>query len=156
MTALKRRPAHAGRVAPWAWIAVALAPAGWVLGIALALLSGEGQATGIGAVTVGIVGILLFVAAPAAAVILAVRAARAGHRSAKVAVVVSGVLLVATLVLTLLLGTIALVVVAVVAVAVAAGTLWRHGPPPGPDGGQREGESPAATAPPGAAGRASL
>jgi hypothetical protein len=76
MTALKRRPAHAGRVAPWAWIAVALAPAGWVLGIALALLSGEGQATGIGAVTVGIVGILLFVAAPAAAVILAVRAAR--------------------------------------------------------------------------------
>ena len=79
MTVSERRPVHGGRLALWAWIAVALAPVGWVLGIVLAFLSGEGEAKGIGPVTLGILGVLLFVAAPATAVVLAVRAARAGH-----------------------------------------------------------------------------
>ena len=64
----------------------------------------------------------LLVAAPAAAVVLAVRAARAGHRSGRIAVVVSGLLLLATLVLMLLFGWIGRVVLAVVAVLVFVGT----------------------------------
>jgi hypothetical protein len=154
MSVLRRRPGQAGRLAAGAWIAAALTPAGWALGIYLAFLSGEGEAKSTGTVTVGILGVLLFVATPAAAVILAVRAARAGHRSGRIAVVVSGSLLVATLVLTLLLGWLGLVVTAVVAVLVL---LWaRPGnkpSPPGPDGVRREGGSPAAPASPGASGR---
>jgi hypothetical protein len=70
---------------------------------------------------VGILGVLLFVAAPAAAVILAVRAARAGYRSGRMVVAVSGSLLVVTLFLTLLLGRIGLVVTALAAMLVLAG-----------------------------------
>jgi hypothetical protein len=110
---LEHRP-RAGRLAVWAWIAVALTPVGWALGIVLAFLSGEGEAEGVGPVALGMLGVLLFVAAPAIAVILAVRAARAGPRSGRPAVVVSGLLLLATLVLTLLLGRIGLVVVVAV------------------------------------------
>ncbi len=118
MSVLKRRPARADRLARWAWVAVALTPAGWVLGIILAFLSGEGDAKGVGPVTLGTLGILLFVAAPAAAVVLAVRAARAGQRSGRTAVVLSGSLLLVTLVLTLLLGGVGLIIVAVVTVLV--------------------------------------
>ena len=144
MSVTKRRPVHAGRLARWAWIAVALTPAGWVLGIVLAFLSGEGEAKGIGPVTLGILGILLFVAAPAAAVVLAVKAARAGHRSGRIAVMVSGSLLLATLVLTLLLGRIGLIVVAVVTVLVLIWARLRNKPsPPRPDGVQSEGRLPA-------------
>ena len=116
MTALKCL--HANGLAPGAWIAVALAPWGWVLGIAnFAFLSGEGEAKGIGRVT-GIQVALLLVAAPASAVVLALWVARAGRRSGRSAVVVSGfgLLLLATLVLALLLGWIGLVVFAVVTV----------------------------------------
>ncbi len=156
MSVLKRRPAHAGTLARWAWIAVALTPAGWVLGIVLAFLSGEGQAKGTGPVTLGLLGVLLFAAAPATAVILAVKAERAGHRSARIAEMVSGSLLVATLFLTLLLGRIGLIVTAVVAVLVFAGARPRSKPsPPGPDGAQREGGSPAAPAAPGTSGQTS-
>ena len=42
-------------------------------------------------------GVVLFAAAPASAFILAVYAARAGHRSGKIAVMISGLLLLATL-----------------------------------------------------------
>ena len=126
MTVSKRRPVHGGRLALGAWIAVALAPVGWVLGIVLAFFSGEGEAKGIGPVTLGIRGVLLFVAAPATAVVLAVRAARAGHRSGRIAVVVSGSLLLATLVLTLLPGRIGLVVIAVAAVLVFVGARIRN------------------------------
>ena len=60
MTSSKRRPVHADRLALGAWIAVALTPAGWVLGIVLAFLSGEGEAKGIGPVTPGMAAGLLF------------------------------------------------------------------------------------------------
>ncbi len=126
-----------------------------MLGIFLAFLSGEGEAKGVGPVTVGILGVLLFAAVPATAVVLAVKAARAGHRSGRIALVVSGTLLAATLFLTLLLGWIGLVVTAVVAVLVFAWARPRSKPPPGPGGAQREGGSAAATAPPGASERTS-
>ncbi len=156
MGVLKRRPAHVGTLARWAWIAVALTPAGWVSGIVLALLSGEGGAKGAGPVTVGLLGVLLFVAGPATAVVLAVQAARAGHRSGRIAEMVSWSLLVATLVLTLLLGWIGLVVTAVVTALVFAWARPRNKPsPPGPDGAQREGGSPAAPTAPGSSGQAS-
>lgn len=122
MSVLKRRPAHADTLARWAWIAVALTPAGWASGIVLAFLSGEGEARGIGPVSLGLLGVLLFVAAPVTAVVLA---ARAGHRSGKIAEIVSGSLLLATLFLTLLLGWIGLIVTAVIT---AAGS--RLGTPP--------------------------
>ena len=81
---------HANRLALGVWIAVALTPYGWVLGIAnFAFLSGEGETKGIGPVT-GIQVALLLIAAPATAVVLAVWAARAGLRSGRIAVVVSG------------------------------------------------------------------
>jgi hypothetical protein len=130
MSVSKRRPAHADALARWAWIAVAVTPAGWVLGIVLAFLSGEGGAKGIGPVTVGLLGVLLFVAAPATAVVLAVRAARAGHRSGRIAEIVSGSLLVATLFLTLLLGWIGLVVTTVVTALVFAWARPRNKPSP--------------------------
>ncbi len=136
MTGSKRRRTHTGRLALGAWIAVASTPLGWALGIYLAVLGGEGAAKGIGPVTLGIAGVLLFAAAPATAVILAVQAARAGHRSGRILVVVSGSLLLATLVLTLLVGWLGLVVAAAVAVLVAAWARPRSKPPPpGPDGG---------------------
>ncbi len=141
MTTLKRPPAHSGTLARWAWVAVALTPAGWVTGIVLAFLSGEGEAGDIGPVTLGILGILLFVAAPATAVVLAVQAARAGHRSGRIAEMVSGSLLLATLFVTLLLGWTGLIVTAVVAVLVFAWARPRRKPsPPGPNGAQREGD----------------
>jgi hypothetical protein len=153
MNTLTHRPAHADKMARWTWIAVALTPAGWVLGIVLAFLSGEGDAKGVGPVTLGILGILLFVAAPATAVVLAVHTARAGHRSGKIAVTVSGALLLATLVLTLLLGRIGLIVVAVVTVLIFLWARPRNRPsPPGSDGNRREGGSPAAPAPPSTSG----
>ena len=154
MSVLKRRPGHVGALARWAWIALALTPAGWVLGIVLAFLSGEGEATGIGPVTVGLLGVLLFAAVPATAVVLAVQAARAGHRSGRIAEILSGSLLVATLFLTLLLGPIGLIVTAAVAVLVFVWARPRNKPsPPGPNGAQREGGSPAAPAPPGTSGQ---
>jgi hypothetical protein len=70
---------------------------------------------------------LLFAAVPATAVVLAVKAARAGHRSGRIALVVSGSLLAATLFLTLPLGWIGLVVTAVVAVLVFAWARPRGG-----------------------------
>jgi hypothetical protein len=68
-----------------------------------------------------ITGVLLFVAAPTGAFILAVHAARAGHRSGKIAVMVSGLLLLATIVVILMHGGWAdLAVAAVIAVLVLA------------------------------------
>lgn len=72
-------------------------------------------------------GVVLFVEAPTAAFILAVHAARAGHRSGKIAVMVSGLLLLATIVvLTLVIWWIGLAVTAVVAVLVFAAVRSRR------------------------------
>ena len=154
MTVSKRRRTRAERLACRAWIAVACTPLGWAMGITLAFLGGEGEAEDIGPVALGILGVLLFAAAPATAVILAVQAARAGHRSGRILAVVSGSLLVATLALTLLVGWLGLVLAAVVAVLVAVWARPRDKPsPPGADGMRREGGSPAAPAQPGPSGR---
>jgi hypothetical protein len=117
------RPAHTGKLARWAWIAVALTPAGWVLGIAPVFLSGDGRTLGIGVLGLSLEtwGVLLSVAVPVAAVVLAVKAARAGYRSGRIAVTVSGALLLATLALALLftplIGVIAVVVTALIFVS---------------------------------------
>jgi hypothetical protein len=201
MTTLKPSAGHAQTLAAWAWSAVALTPAGWFYGVLSVAYSHLGDVTDIGMMAGGIV---LFAAAPTSAFILAVHAARAGHRSGKIAVILSGLLLLATIALMVVYGgwtgvavaavimvlvlawvcsrRIALVVsglvllatltfsgwqsggwlnvalIAVLAVAAVLVFAWarsRRKPPPGPGGAQREGGSPAATAPPGASGRTS-
>ena len=103
----------------------------------------------------GILGALLFVAAPAGC-------GRAGRLGGTCRVPIRqdcrggvgvGFLLVVTLFLALLLGRIGLVVTAVGAVLVLAGVRSRNKPsPPGPDGMRHEGGTPAGTAPPGGLG----
>jgi len=118
MTTLKPRPAPAQSLAAWAWAAVALTPVGWFCGVLAVAYSHLGDVTDVSMMTAGVV---LFAAAPTGAFILAVHAARAGHRSGKIAVVVAGLLLLATLaVLTWNIWWIGLVVTAVVAVLVLA------------------------------------
>jgi hypothetical protein len=90
---------------------------------------------------------LLFVAPPASALALAIQPERAGRRSGRTAVMVSGLLLLATLLLMLLLGWIGLVAIAVAALLVCVVLRPGHKPsPPGPGGIQRESRSPATTA----------
>ena len=70
---------------------------------------------------------MLFAAAPTIAFILAIYAARAGHRSGKIAVIVSGLLLLATLVvLTLVYWWVGLPVTGIVAVLVLVWVLSRR------------------------------
>jgi hypothetical protein len=97
MTTLKPRPDPAQTLAALAWAAVALTPVGWFYGSLAFAYSHLGDVPDVGMMTGGIA---LFAAAPTSAFILAVYAARAGHRSGKVAVVVSGLLLLATIVVT--------------------------------------------------------
>ena len=124
MTTLKRPPAHTDNLALWTWIAVALTPLAWFSGFLAIAYSHLGDVTDVGMLTTGVV---LFVEAPAIAVVLAVHAARAGHRSGKVAVVVSGLLLLAALVfLTLAYWWIGLPVTGVVAVLILAGVRSRR------------------------------
>ncbi|MGO9161441.1 MAG: hypothetical protein ACLP7J_12125 [Streptosporangiaceae bacterium] len=132
MTTLKPRPAVADTLAGGAWAAMALTPVGWFYGLLAVGYSHLGDVTDVSMMTGGIV---LFVIPPASAFILAVYAARAGHRSGKVAVVVSGLLLLATIVATLLFngkawpaspGWIGVAVAAVVAVLVLAWVLSRR------------------------------
>lgn len=124
MTTLKPQPGPAQTLAAWAWAAVALTPVGWFCGVLAIAYSHLADVTDVGMMTGGVV---LFVAAPTSAVILAVYAVRAGHRSGKVAVVVSGLLLLATIVVMLLYGGwIGLAVVAVIAVLVLAWVLSRR------------------------------
>ena len=74
---------------------------------------------------------------------MAIQAARAGHRSGKIAVVVSGLLLLVTIgFLTWGIWWIGLLVAAVVAVLVFAWARSRSKPPPGPDDAQREEGTP--------------
>jgi len=74
-----------------------LTPVGWFYGFLAFAYSHLGDVTDVGMMTGGVV---LFAAAPTSAFILAVYAARAGHRSGKIAVRVSGLLLLATLAVT--------------------------------------------------------
>ena len=118
MTTLKPQRAPGGTLAAWAWAAVALTPVGWFYGALAAAYSHLGDVVDVNQM---ITGVLLFVAAPTSAFILAVHAARAGHRSGKIAVIAAGLLLLATIVVTLLYGGwIGLAVTAVVAVLVLA------------------------------------
>ena len=124
MTTLKTQPGPAQTLAAWAWAAVALTPVGWFCGVLAIAYSHLGDVTDVGTMTGGVV---LFVAAPTSAVILAVYAVRAGHRSGKVAVVVSGLLLLATIVvMSLYGGWIGLAVAAVIAMLVLAWVLSRR------------------------------
>jgi hypothetical protein len=196
MTISTPRPAQS--LAAGAWAAVALTPAGWFCGLLAVAYSHLGDVTD---ASMMLGGVVLFAAAPASAFILAIYAARAGHRSGKIAVPMSGLLLLATLVfLTVVYWWVGLPVTGVVAVLVVAWlrsrkiavvvsallflalllfSAWLSGgwinvagiavmavvavlvfawarshikPPPGPDGAQRKGRSPAL---PGASGRTS-
>jgi hypothetical protein len=109
---------------------VALTPVGWFYGFLAFAYSHLGDVTDVGMMTGGIA---LFAAAPTSAFILAVYAARAGHRSGKVAVVVSGLLLLATIVVTVVFALMngqwigqAVAMAAVVAVLVLAWVLSRR------------------------------
>jgi multisubunit Na+/H+ antiporter MnhG subunit len=90
-----RRPDVDSRAARRAWIAVALVPAGLLLGIGLAW---AGLAYGGNAVAI-FGAALVWVAAPVAAVVLGLPAARAGHRSARTAVITAGLAFVTMLLL---------------------------------------------------------
>lgn len=121
MTTLKPQSAHADVLAAWAWAAVPLTPAGWFCGVLAIAYSHLGDVTDVGMMTAGVV---LFVTPSTSAFILAVYAARAKHRSGKIALIVSGLLLLATIVVMLLHGGWAgLAVAAVIAVLVLA---WMH------------------------------
>ena len=118
MTILKPEPAHAGNLAAGAWAAVALTPFGWFFGVLAVAYSHLGDAVDVSQL---IAGHLIFVTAPTSAFVLAVCAARAGHRSGKIVVAVSGLLLLTTIVfLSLGIWWIGLTVAAVVAVLALA------------------------------------
>lgn len=123
---------NANLLAVWTWTAVAAVPAAWALGIFLVLASGEGDARGAGTVALGLLGVAVFAAMPASAVVLAVRLRRAGHPSGRAALVTSGGLLALTLVATMLVGTLATITVLIV-IAPLAVYLWRSRPPTGVD-----------------------
>jgi hypothetical protein len=124
MTTLNPHPVHTEDLAAGAWAAVALTPVGWFFGVLAIAYSHLGDVTDVNMMTTGVV---LFVAAPASAFILAVHAARAGHRSGRIAVMVSGLLLLATIVCMLLYGGwIGLAVTAAVAALVLAGVRFHR------------------------------
>ena len=126
MTTLKPRPAAADVLAALAWAAVGLTPVGWFYGSLAVAYSHLGDVTDVSMMTGGLV---MFVAAPTSAFILAVYAARAGHRSGKIAVIVSGLLLLATIVPSFTWAAcwwVGLAVTAVVAVLVLAWVRFRR------------------------------
>lgn len=127
MTAVQHRPPPVTRrSAVWAWVAVALTPVGWFLAVLAGFAWAEAPAGGVATWSLGTVPYaLLGVIAPTAAVILAIRAARAGERSGRVAVAVSVLLLVGTLVLLGLDFTLGWIVALVMVVAVLAVFGWR-------------------------------
>lgn len=100
MVNLERRHADAGaRAARWAWIAVAVVPVGLALGLVLALAGirlGDSGALILAAA-------LVWIAAPTAAVVLAVRAARAGQPTGRLVMVAAGLLFAAIPALTVAL-----------------------------------------------------
>ncbi len=127
MTAVQHRPPQAGsRSALWAWVAVALTPVGLFLAVLAGFAWAEAPAGGVATWSLGTVPYaLLGVIAPTAAVILAIRAARAGERSGRIAVAVSVLLLLGTLVWLGLDFTLGWIVALVLVVAVLAVFGWR-------------------------------
>jgi hypothetical protein len=124
VTMTMSNPRAAQTLAVWAWAAVGLTPVGWFYGFMAIAYSHLGDVTDRDMMFGGVV---LFAVAPTIAFILAVYAARAGHRSGKIAVIVSGLLLLATLVvLTLVYWWVGLPVTGVVAVLVLAWVLCRR------------------------------
>ena len=157
MTTLKPQHGPAKTLAVWAWAAVALTPFGWFFGVLAVAYSHLGDAVDVSQL---IAGHLIFVTAPTSAFVLAVCAARAGHRSGKIAVVVTGLLLLATLLFSAWetggwINLVVIAVMAVVAMLVFAWTRSRSKPPPRSDGAQHQEGSPTDPAPPGASGRTS-
>lgn len=95
MTVVVRGRSRSGRSPGlWTWVAVALVPIGLAAGLPLAFLLGERDVSPAPGLLPGVVAL----AAPVVAVVLAARTARDGHRSGPAAAVVSGLLLLATLV----------------------------------------------------------
>jgi MFS family permease len=124
MSTLKPHGGSGETSAAGAWALVALTPVGWFFGALAAAYSHLGDVVDVNQM---LAGVLLFAAAPTTAFILAVYAARAGHRSGKIAVMVSGLLLLATIAVTLLYGGwVGLAVAAAVAVLVLAWVLSRR------------------------------
>jgi hypothetical protein len=157
MTTLKPRRDPAQTLAAFAWAAVALTPIGWFYGFLAFTYSHLGDVTDVSMMTGGVV---LFAFAPTSAFILAIYTARAGHRSGKVAVMVSGLLLLATLAFSTWQsgGWINVTVIAGMAVVAVLVLTWARSHdklPPGLDGVQREKGPPSANAPPGSSGQTS-
>ena len=118
------KPRAAQTLAAWAWAAVGLTPLGWFYGFMAIGYSHLGDVTDKDMMFGGVV---LFAISPTIAFILAVYAARAGHRSGKIAVMVSGLLLLATLVVLMLVyWRVGLAVAGAVAVLVPAWVLFRR------------------------------
>ena len=118
------KPRAAQTLAAWAWAAVGLTPVGWIYGFMAIGYRHLGYVTDREMMFGGVV---LLAVSPTVAFILAVSAARAGYRSGKIAVIVSGRLLLATLVvLTLGYWWVGLAVTGAVAVLVAAWVLSRR------------------------------
>ena len=125
-----RRPVGGRRAAPWAWLAIGLAPV--VLAVALGagfLLAGLAD-TGFSVLLAWVLAVGAVAAAlgtPALAVVLAQRALLAGERSATAALAVAALLLVVALLALPMLGySIGTLVLAVLLDAVAGGAyaLW--------------------------------
>ena len=117
------KPRAAQTLAAWAWAAVGLTPVGWFYGFMAIGYSHLGDVTDRDMMFGGVV---LFAVAPTIAFILAVYAARAGHRSGKIAVMVSGLLLLAVLLVSAWLsgGWINVAVIAVTAVVAVPVSAW--------------------------------
>lgn len=134
MAVTEERRTRSRRSAVATWATVAAVPAAWVLGIFLVFASGEAGARHAGSTAVGLLGVAVFAAVPAAAVALAVRLWRTGHPSGQVATVVAASLLTLTLVATTLVGPLALIAVVIVMTPLGI-YLWRSrsDSPPRPD-----------------------
>jgi hypothetical protein len=117
------RAGTAKALAAWAWAAVGLTPVGWFYGFMAIGYSHLGDVTDREMMFGGVV---LFAVSPTIAFILAVYAACAGHRSGKIAVVVSGLLLLALLLASAWLsgGWINVAVIAVMAVVAVPVFAW--------------------------------
>ncbi|HVM65488.1 MAG TPA: hypothetical protein VMU14_11550 [Acidimicrobiales bacterium] len=128
MTALEHQnPRTEGRLALRAWIAVAMIPVGWMLVLVAGFAGGEGEHAGTALASV--LPALVALAAPTAAVLLGVGAARARQRTGWAAAWAAGVLLVATAVLLPVLvisPSIGWGIAVVVVVAVLAFFEWRY------------------------------